>query len=170
MVPANLPDPPDPADRRPGSPKSGELSAATDASRAIVRLIPKAKLSSLPLNHFASAVVTATIIDSAPSPSTVRPAIITGALPRNAVSDRPHQAEEGEHRDRLFGANSIDDDAANQQGRNGSDAVTSIQPAKLRGRESEMINEDSFQRVDAVIDVVVPPLRQTDKGENRPPV
>ena len=54
--------------------------------------------------------------------------------------------------------------------RNGSDAVTGIQPAKLRGGESEVIDEDSFQRVDAVIDVVVPPLRQTDEHENRPPV
>ena len=48
------------------------MSAATDARRAIVRLIPKAKLSSLPRNHFARAVVTATIIDSAPRPKTVR--------------------------------------------------------------------------------------------------
>jgi hypothetical protein len=67
----------------------GELSAATEASRAMVRLMPKAKLSSLPLNHLASAVVTATIIDSAPNPSTVRPAIITTALPLAAVSRAP---------------------------------------------------------------------------------
>src|SRR6516162_4386165 len=67
----------------------GELSAATEASRAMVRLMPKAKLSSFPLNHFARAVVTATIMDSAPSPKTVRPAIITGALPRAAVMAAP---------------------------------------------------------------------------------
>ena len=36
-------------------------------------LMPKAKLSSLPLNQRASAVVTATICDSAPSPTRVRP-------------------------------------------------------------------------------------------------
>ena len=45
--------------------------------RVIVRLIPNAKLSSLPLNHFAMAVVTATISDSAPIPNTNRPIAIT---------------------------------------------------------------------------------------------
>ena len=69
----------------------GELSAETDASRARVRLIPNAKLSSLPLNHFASAVVTAMICDSAPRPSRVRPATITGKLPRNAVRSAPRK-------------------------------------------------------------------------------
>ena len=56
----------------------GELSAATDATRATSRFTPKAKPSSFPLNHFANAVVTATISDSAPRPSTNRPASITG--------------------------------------------------------------------------------------------
>ena len=56
----------------------GELSAATDAMRATRRFTPKANPSSLPLNHFASAVVTATISDSAPRPRTKRPASITG--------------------------------------------------------------------------------------------
>ena len=54
----------------------GELSASQDAARAISRLTPKAKLSSLPLNYFASAVVTATISGSAPIPSTKRAASI----------------------------------------------------------------------------------------------
>src|SRR5512136_1015904 len=58
----------------------GELSAAKDPSRAIVRLIPKAKLSSLPRNHRAMAVVTATISDSAPSPNSRRPATITARV------------------------------------------------------------------------------------------
>src|SRR5580704_7687433 len=69
----------------------GELSAATDANREIVRLMPNAKLSSLPLNHLAKAVVTATIMDSAPSPKTVRPAIISGALPLAAVMVAPRR-------------------------------------------------------------------------------
>ena len=42
----------------------------------MVRLIPNAKLSSLPLNHRAMAVVTATMSDSAPSPKIRRPATI----------------------------------------------------------------------------------------------
>ena len=55
----------------------GELSAATDPSRAMVRLSPKAKESSFPLNHLASAVVTATMSGSAPTPRRKRPAAIT---------------------------------------------------------------------------------------------
>ncbi len=43
----------------------------------MVRLTPKAKLSSCPLNHFASAVVTATISGSDPIPSRKRDTSIT---------------------------------------------------------------------------------------------
>ena len=39
--------------------------------------MPKAKLSSLPLNHFARAVVTATFSDSAPMPKMRRPAAMS---------------------------------------------------------------------------------------------
>ena len=55
----------------------GDQSADTEPSRAIVRLMPNAKLSSLPLNHFASAVVMATIRGSEPIPSRNRAMIIT---------------------------------------------------------------------------------------------
>src|SRR5450756_2613679 len=58
----------------------GELSAANDPSLAIVRLMPKAKLSSFPRNHRAIAVVTPTISDSAPRPNTKRPATITESV------------------------------------------------------------------------------------------
>ena len=43
----------------------------------MVRLMPKAKLSSLPLNHFASAVVMATISGSEPTPRRNRATSIT---------------------------------------------------------------------------------------------
>ena len=43
----------------------GEFWASHEPARAIIRLMPKAKLSSLPRNHFATAVVTATMSDSA---------------------------------------------------------------------------------------------------------
>src|SRR5438045_2134879 len=59
----------------------GEVSAAVDAERAMRRLTAKAKLSSLPLNHLASAVVTATINGSAPIPNTKRAASMVVAEP-----------------------------------------------------------------------------------------
>ncbi len=67
----------------------GELSAANEPSRAMVRLMPKAKLSSLPLNQRAMAQVTATMSDSAPRPKTRRPAAIVTRSPLAAVSAAP---------------------------------------------------------------------------------
>ena len=67
----------------------GELSAANDPSRAIVRLMPNAKLSSFPLNHFATAVVTATMSDSAPRPNSSRPAAIIVSVPESDVTMAP---------------------------------------------------------------------------------
>ena len=64
-----------------GAAQLGELSAAKEPRRAIVRFTPKAKQSSLPRNHFAMAVVTATMSDSAPRPNTSRPAAITAIVP-----------------------------------------------------------------------------------------
>ena len=137
----------------------------------MVRLMPKAKLSSLPLNHLASAVVTATIIDSAPRPSTVLPDDHQSArLPLAAVRTRPEQAKDGERGDRFLGADAVDDDAADQQRRDRGHAVAGIQPAELRGGESEMVDEDSFQRVDAVVDVIIPAHGQADEDQNRPAV
>ena len=72
-----------------GAAQLGELSARNDPSRAIVRLRPKAKLSSFPLNHFAIAVVTATMSDSAPRPNTSRPAAMTRSSPDAAVMAAP---------------------------------------------------------------------------------
>ena len=53
-----------------------DQSVEADPSRETERLSPNAKPSSLPLNHFASTVVAATISGSAPMPSTNRPASI----------------------------------------------------------------------------------------------
>ena len=55
----------------------------------MVRLMPNAKDSSLPRNHLAMAVVTATMSDSAPRPKTRRPAAITESLPLSAVRAAP---------------------------------------------------------------------------------
>ena len=55
----------------------GEFSAANEPRRQMVRMTPKAKLSSLPLNQRASAATTATFKDSAPMPKMSRPAAIT---------------------------------------------------------------------------------------------
>ena len=49
----------------------------------MVRLMPKAKLSSRPLNHLASAVVTATINGSAPTPRKKRATSITVQVGRS---------------------------------------------------------------------------------------
>ena len=51
----------------------------------MVRLSPKAKLSSLPLNHLAMAVVTATMSGSAPTPRRKRPAAMTRKSEETAV-------------------------------------------------------------------------------------
>ena len=67
----------------------GELRAANDPSLAIVRLMPKAKLSSFPLNHLPIAVVTATMSDSAPRPKISRPAAIVASVPDSAVTAAP---------------------------------------------------------------------------------
>ena len=69
----------------------GELRAANDPSLAMVRFIPNAKLSSLPLNHFATAVVTATIRDSAPSPKTSLPAAMGINVSLSAVMTDPRR-------------------------------------------------------------------------------
>ena len=55
----------------------------------MVRFTPKANESSLPRNHLAIAVVTATMSDSAPRPNTRRPAAITASDPLSAVSAAP---------------------------------------------------------------------------------
>src|ERR1700747_1651828 len=67
----------------------GEFWASQVPRRETVRLIPNAKLSSLPRNHFAIAVVTATMRDSAPMPNTSRPAAMTGNLPARTVKIAP---------------------------------------------------------------------------------
>src|SRR5271167_456565 len=67
----------------------GEFNAAKDPSRQIVRLMPKAKLSSLPLNQRAKAAVTATISDSAPIPKTSRPTAISQRCPDATVIAGP---------------------------------------------------------------------------------
>ncbi len=67
----------------------GEFSAAKVPSRAIVRLMPKAKLNSFPLNHRASAAVTATISDSAPMPKMSRPVAISQRCPDATVIAGP---------------------------------------------------------------------------------
>src|SRR5271166_2471975 len=67
----------------------GELRAAKDPRRQIVRFMPKAKLSSLPLNHRARAAVTATFKDSAPIPKMSRPAAMIQSAPEEAVMAGP---------------------------------------------------------------------------------
>ena len=65
------------------------MRAANEPSLAIVRLIPNANDSSLPRNHLAIAVVTATISDSAPRPKIRRPAAIGTSDPQAAVIAAP---------------------------------------------------------------------------------
>ena len=67
----------------------GEFKARNEPSRAIVKLTPKAKLSSLPLNHFAMAQVTETISDSAPMPKISRPVAMMASWPDAAVIAAP---------------------------------------------------------------------------------
>src|SRR5690606_14292978 len=69
-----------------GSANEVDQSADAEPSRAIDRLMPNAKLSSLPLNHFASTAVAATISGSAPSPSMKRPARMVSNRSVDAVS------------------------------------------------------------------------------------
>src|ERR1700675_1337723 len=67
----------------------GEFCASQLPKRAIIRLMPKAKLNSLPRNHLATAVVTATIRDSAPKPKIKRPVAITLSCPDKTVTIDP---------------------------------------------------------------------------------
>ena len=69
-----------------GSANDGDQSAEAEPSRAIERLMPNAKPSSLPLNHLASTAVTATISGSAPRPSRKRPAISAGKFCAEALT------------------------------------------------------------------------------------
>ena len=69
-----------------GLAKEVDQSAEADPRRAIDRLMPKAKDSSLPLNHLASAAVAATISGSAPMPSRKRPASMVSNVPVDAIS------------------------------------------------------------------------------------
>src|SRR5438876_11639324 len=67
----------------------GEFCASQVPSRAIIRLMPKAKLNSFPRNHLAMAVVTAMISDSAPSPKISRLGAITASLHARTVTMEP---------------------------------------------------------------------------------
>src|SRR6266478_1750944 len=69
----------------------GEFCASQVPRREIIRLIPNAKLSSFPRNHFATAVVTATIKDSAPRPKISRPAAMKASLPDSTVTIAPNR-------------------------------------------------------------------------------
>ena len=60
-----------------------------EPARAIIKFKPKANASSLPLNHLATAVLIATIIDSAPRPNTKRPVAMVIKLPFVAVMIPP---------------------------------------------------------------------------------
>ena len=97
----------------------------------MVRLIPKAKLSSLPLNHFARAVVMATISGSEPRPRRKRaashhlrsedtaltiPATVQIAPKRIVDFDR---------------AEAVDDDPAEQQDDDRGDAVDRVERADV---------------------------------------
>ena len=72
-----------------GRAQVGEFSARKEPSRAIVRLTPKAKLSSRPLNQRAIPTVTETIRDSAPIPNISRPAAMTTNSLVAAVTEAP---------------------------------------------------------------------------------
>ena len=78
--------------------------------------MPRAKLSSLPLNHFATPVVMATISDSAPMPKTKRPATIMGKAAPKAVMTAPIRQSTLKIRQRLAGADAVDQDAAEHDG------------------------------------------------------
>src|SRR5690606_29528734 len=69
-----------------GLAKEVDQSAEAEPSRASDRLMPKAKLSSLPLTHLASAAVGATISGSAPMPSRKRPASMVSKRAVEAIS------------------------------------------------------------------------------------
>ena len=128
---------------------------STEARRAMVRLMPKAKLSSLPRNHLAKAVVTATIIDSAPNPRIALPAIMVPGSPLAAVSTAPSRQRTAKMASAFLVPIRSMMILAEEQGEDGSQAGAGIQPAELHSRETQLFDEDPFQRVDAVIDVVV---------------
>ncbi len=68
----------------------GDTCAPSDPSREMVRLSPNARLSSLPLNQRAIAVVTATISDSAPRPNSRRPAAMTATTGGTPLTSNTH--------------------------------------------------------------------------------
>ena len=72
-----------------GAAKLRELSAASEPTRAMVRLMPIAKDSSLPLNQRPRTVVAATMSGSAPSPRRKRPAIMTAWVLPKAMTTPP---------------------------------------------------------------------------------
>src|ERR1019366_122504 len=78
------------------------------------------------------------------------------------------QAKYGKERNRLLRANAVDDDAADQQGRNRSYAIGRVQPPERGGGETQLIDKNAFQRVDAVVNVVVAAHRQADKQQHSP--
>ena len=89
--------------------------------------------------------------------------------PQNSqASDQ--QAQYREHGEGLFRPDAVNDDSANQQCQHRGDAVAGIQPAEpLRGK-TQLVYEDSFQRINAVVDVVVPEARQSYEDENGPAI
>ena len=83
---------------------------------------------------------------------------------------RAQQTEHRKNGDRFFGADAVNDDSTDQQGEHGSYAVAGIQPGKRGGREAELIDEDSFQRIDAVVNIVVAAHGQADEDQHGPAV
>ena len=73
-------------------------------------------------------------------------------------------------RSRFANAEAVNHDAADQQGDDRGQTVRGVEPTEHFGVEAQLLAKNIFQRINAVVDVVVPKLRETDKNQDDPSV
>ena len=122
----------------------------------------------MPRNHFAIAVVTATMSDSAPEAEHEAPGRHHRERPAERRQRGAGEAQHAEEERGATGADAVDDDPADQHHHDVGEGVDGVQQADVRVGEAELRLEDVGQGADRVVDVVVPEHGQADQDEDGP--
>ena len=80
------------------------------------------------------------------------------------------ETDAGENGDGFLGADAVDNDPADQERDDSCDAVGGIEPAEGGGGEAQLIDKNAFERVDAVVNVVVAAHGDADENKNGPAI
>ncbi len=138
--------------------------------RQTVRFTPKAKLSSLPLNQAASAVVMATMSDSAPMPKTRRPVAMIHKLLVSTVMMEPRKQSTPNMSVERAQSDAVNDDSANNDREDVGEAVSRLEQADVGVGEVKLLDQQVGDWAERVVEVVIAEHGQADENQHQPAV